>query len=97
RRTLVERHPWIALNLFSVFMAAQNAGTGAGNAYLAPFFSVGALGDDVRRALAGDPMADGVKAARPVLETIAQYVHEQGLSERRVAVEEIFAPSTLDL
>ncbi|MFL5095513.1 MAG: hypothetical protein ACJ8ES_09425 [Xanthobacteraceae bacterium] len=97
RRTLVERHPWIALNLFSAFMAAKNAGVDAGNAYLAPFFSVGALGDDVRRALAGDPMAYGVKAARPVLETIAQYVHEQGLSERRVALEEIFAPSTLDL
>jgi 4,5-dihydroxyphthalate decarboxylase len=97
RRTLIERHPWIALNLFSAFVAAKNEVVGCGNAYLAPFFTVGALGDDVRRALAGDPMAYGVKAARPVLETIAQYVHEQGLSERHVALEEIFAPSTLDL
>jgi 4,5-dihydroxyphthalate decarboxylase len=42
-------------------------------------------------------MPYGVKAARPVLETITQYVHEQGLCERRVALEEIFAPNTLDL
>jgi len=97
RRALIERHPWIALNLFSAFMAAKNTLAGCANAYLAPFFLVGAFGDDVRRTLAGDPMAYGVKAARPVLETIAQYVHEQGLSERRVALEEIFAASTLDL
>ena len=32
-----------------------------------------------------------------VLETISQYVHEQGLSDRRVTVDELFAPSTLDL
>jgi hypothetical protein len=32
-----------------------------------------------------------------VLETIAQYVHEQGLCERRVELKEIFAPSTLDV
>jgi hypothetical protein len=32
-----------------------------------------------------------------VLATIAQYVHEQGLSARLVALDEIFAPSTLDV
>ena len=38
----------------------------------------------VQRTLAAnDPLAYGFKAARPVLETVAQYVHEQGLSDRR--------------
>jgi len=32
-----------------------------------------------------------------VVETVAQFVHEQGLTDRRVALEEMFAPSTLDL
>jgi hypothetical protein len=32
-----------------------------------------------------------------VLETITQYVHEQGLTARQVALEEMFAPSTMDL
>jgi 4,5-dihydroxyphthalate decarboxylase len=97
RRSLVERHPWIALNLFSAFLAAKNQIAGHADEYLLPFFSVGLLGDDVKRALAADPMAYGIKAARPVLETIAAYVHEQGLSARRVQLDEIFAPSTLDL
>ena len=64
---------------------------------LAPYFATGLLAPDIRRTLANDPMAYGVKSARKVLETIAAYVHEQGLTPRRVGLEEIFAPSTLDL
>jgi 4,5-dihydroxyphthalate decarboxylase len=42
-------------------------------------------------------MVYGVKSNRKVLETVTQYVHEQGLSSRRVGLEELFAPSTMDL
>jgi len=97
RRTLIEQHPWIALNLFSAFAAAKAEAARAGAAWLRPYFATGMLGADAEQALRNDPMAYGLAAARPVLETIAQYVHEQGLSARRVALEEIFAPSTLDL
>jgi hypothetical protein len=38
-----------------------------------------------------------VKAARPVLETVAQYLQEQGLTSRRVGLEEVFAKTTLDV
>jgi 4,5-dihydroxyphthalate decarboxylase len=39
----------------------------------------------------------GVEANRHVLDTLCRYSHEQGLSMRRLAVEEMFAPSTYDL
>src|SRR5712691_10952450 len=97
RRALVEQHPWIALNLYSAFAAARAAVLRAGNAALASHFETGVIGDDVRRALATDPMAYGVKATRKVLETITDYVHAQGLTDRRVKLEELFAPSTMDL
>jgi 4,5-dihydroxyphthalate decarboxylase len=97
RRTLLERHPWIALNLFSAFAAAKERVARRAEEFLHPYFHTGMLSDEARDALAGDPMGYGVKAARPVLETIAQYAHEQGLTDRRVALDEIFAPSTLDL
>jgi 4,5-dihydroxyphthalate decarboxylase len=97
RRTLLEAHPWLALNLFAAFRAARAEVTTRGQQYLRSYFEVGTLGEELKGALATDPMAYGVKAARPVLETITQYVHEQGLSARRVGLEEIFAPSTLDL
>jgi 4,5-dihydroxyphthalate decarboxylase len=97
RRSLLESHPWIALNLYAAFRAARNEVARRGAQYLQSYFEVGALGDGARQALSADPMAYGVRAARPVLETITQYVHEQGLTDRRVGLEEIFAPSTMDL
>ncbi len=98
RRSLLEQHPWLALNLFSAFVAAKDEIARAGSSYLHWYFESGLLDAGVKRTLAeNDPLAYGFKAARPVLETIAQYVHEQGLSSRRVELKEIFAPSTLDV
>jgi 4,5-dihydroxyphthalate decarboxylase len=98
RRSLLQSHPWIALNLYSAFLAAKQEIAAHGRSYLQWYFETGLLDADVERALGRhDPLAYGVKASRAVLETITQYVHEQGLSERRVALEEIFAPSTMDL
>jgi 4,5-dihydroxyphthalate decarboxylase len=98
RRTLLESHPWVALNLYSAFVAAKAEIARMGGAYLQWYFDAGLLDGGVKRMFAdNDPLAYGFKACRPVLETITQYVHEQGLSARRVALEEIFAPSTLDV
>jgi len=47
--------------------------------------------------LAVDPYPYGVKSNQKVLETVAQYSHEQGLTPRVMPMDEIFAPSTLDL
>jgi 4,5-dihydroxyphthalate decarboxylase len=98
RRSLIESHPWIALNLYSAFLAAKDEIARYGRSYLHWYLETGLVDGGVERALAQhDPLAYGVNASRAVLETITQYVHEQGLSERHVALEEIFAPSTLDL
>jgi len=97
RRTLVEQHPWTALNLYSAFAAARTEVLRAGTTALASHLETGVIGDDVRKALAADPMAYGMKATRKVLETIADYVHAQGLTDRRVKIEELFAPAAMDL
>jgi len=98
RRALLEKHPWIALNLYSAFVAAKDEIARYGSSHLQWYFETGLLDASVKRTLAThDPLAYGFKASRPVLETIAQSVHEQGLSSRRVELKEIFAPSTLDV
>jgi 4,5-dihydroxyphthalate decarboxylase len=97
RRSLVEQHPWIPLNLYSAFLAAKAEVERYGNAMLKSYLELGLLGGEAKKGLAADPMAYGVKATRPVLETIAQYLHEQGLTSRRVGLEEVFAASTLDV
>jgi 4,5-dihydroxyphthalate decarboxylase len=98
RRSLLESHPWIALNLYSAFVAAKEEIARYGSSYLQWYFEAGLLDASVKRTLRdNDPLAYGFKASRPVLETIAQYVHEQGLCARHVDVKELFAPSTLDV
>src|SRR5262249_1915959 len=98
RRALLESHPWIALNLYSAFVAAKEEIARYGKSYLQWYFESGLLDGGVSRTLAtNDPLAYGFKASRPVLETITQYVDEQGLSSRRVELKELFAPSTLDV
>src|SRR5262245_41737291 len=67
RRSLLEHHPWIALNLFSAFAATKTLMMRQANEALAPLFAVGLLGEEAKRALVRDPMAYGMKAARPVL------------------------------
>ncbi len=44
----------------------------------------------------GDPFVYGVGPNRRVLDALLDYSFEQGLSERRVAVDELFAPETLE-
>jgi 4,5-dihydroxyphthalate decarboxylase len=97
RRSLVGKHPWIALNLYSAFVAARAQVLRAGSVALASHFETGVIGEELHKALAADPMAYGVRATRRVLETIASYVYAQGLTDRVVKIEELFAPATLDL
>ena len=97
RRGLLEQHPWLALNLYAAFVTARAELTRQAEDKLRPYLACGLIGDEVRAALTRDPMGYGIKAARPVLETIADYVFEQGLTERRVRLDQLFAPSTMDL
>ena len=39
----------------------------------------------------------GVDESRHEIEALCQYLHEQGLTDRRVSVEELFVPATMDM
>lgn len=97
KRSILEKHPWIALNLFSAFVEAKTESERRLEESLRPYLETGLIDRSARDALGKDPKAYGLKATRTVLETVAQYVHEQGLTDRQVGIEEIFAPSTLNL
>ena len=65
QRALLERHPWIALNLYSAFVAAKEEIARYGQSYLQWYFETGLLDGGAKRALAEhDPLAYGFKAAR---------------------------------
>ena len=97
RRSLYEQNPWMALNLYTLFTQAKESAYDAARTILHPHLESGLLDEAAGRALANDPLAYGIKGPREVLDMILQMVHEQGLAKRRVALEELFARSTLDL
>ena len=53
--------------------------------------------EETRKLMGDDYWPYGIKANRKELELVMRYVAEQGLAKRRVRVEEIFHPSTLEL
>jgi 4,5-dihydroxyphthalate decarboxylase len=97
RRSIVERHPWVVLNLFNWFLAGKNKDAEQRDALLDPYFTAGVLDRGIKPAVETDVMPYGVTRSRAVLETISRYLAEDGLTPRRVGLEEIFHKSTLDL
>jgi 4,5-dihydroxyphthalate decarboxylase len=97
KRDLYEKHPWLALNLFHCFMAAKKEVEHEAADTLKDYFDTGLMDAAGANAMKLDPKSYGMKSSRTVVETIARYVHEQGLTDRVVQVEEMFAPSTLEV
>jgi 4,5-dihydroxyphthalate decarboxylase len=99
RRELYERNRWLAESLAKAFeLAKQRAYERmriTSNIYSLPWLHLEV--EEMRRTFSGDPYVYGVESNRTTLEAAALYSYEQGLGERQVAIEEMFAPETLDV
>lgn len=95
RRELLERHPWLSLNIYSAFLLAKEVALDAARASLQPWEQLGAL--DGARARTVDPLPYGLTGQRDVVEAIAGYLLEQGLTSRRVELGEVFDERGLQL
>ena len=51
----------------------------------------------INEIVGDDPFTYGVNANRKMIETMIEASHEQGLTSRKLAIEELFAASTLEL
>jgi 4,5-dihydroxyphthalate decarboxylase len=97
KREIAEKYPWAVLNVFKVFDEAKNLVLEQGRAAAGVYFDLGLVPPEQRKALDADPYAYGLKANRSVLEAITQFSFEQGLTPRKLKLEEVFHPATLDL
>ena len=97
RGDIHRQHPWLAASLYDGFVRAKALATEKlaeqiptalifGQEYLA----------STRELIGLDPFPFGIKANRAMLDMIIGFSHEQGLTPRRMKVEELFAESTLD-
>ncbi len=99
RREVYEKHPWVAQSLYKACVASKAKAyelynqTAAMPAMLP--WSVAHV-EEARREMGEDWWSYGVAPNRHVLDTFLRYHHEQGLSRRRFAPEELFARETLE-
>lgn len=97
RREVYERNRWIAQALYKAFCEAQKITyeqlmVSASLKTMLPWQI--AMVEDTIATMGPNWWQYGVEANRHVIETFTRYHHEQGLSSRRLTVEEMFAPET---
>ncbi|KAA3630613.1 MAG: ABC transporter substrate-binding protein [Proteobacteria bacterium] len=99
RRHLADKHPWLPNALLKAFGASKNmalehlSDTSATKVTL-PFVEEQLA---AARALLGpDFWSYGVPANRVVLDAFLDHHHRQGLSSRKISIDELFHPSTLE-
>jgi 4,5-dihydroxyphthalate decarboxylase len=99
RRGLVAQHPWLAASLFKAFVQAKRACMPELAEIAALKITLPWLAAEYEQTIATmgqDFWPYGVAGSVPSLEAILRYHHAQGLSSRRHAIAELFAPTTLE-
>ena len=96
KNEVMEANPWLPEELFRCFKEAKEN-------YMQHLSGGGQL-EGADQAMAemgqlagGDPLPFGVEANRKTIETFVDFNIEQKVLTRKVAPEEVFAPSTLSL
>lgn len=91
-------YPWVAANLLKAFTAAKERSLERAidaNVPRSPIPWAATRAAEAERLFGRDFWPYGVEANRPTLEAFLGYMHEQGLCQRRLEPEELFAPEAL--
>lgn len=88
KESVIKAHPWVAKSLFDAFSRAKND-------WLAQLDQVPDNAADrkyaeLRKIVGHDPLPYGIDANLATIEALAETAFQQGLTPRRMAVEEVF-------
>jgi 4,5-dihydroxyphthalate decarboxylase len=100
RRDVYDANPWIAMSLFKALQTAKDIVMKSFNNTSALYSTLPWQMSEVERtqAIMGeDWWPYGIAPNRKALEAICQYSYEQGLSEKLMTIEELFAKETFDM
>jgi 4,5-dihydroxyphthalate decarboxylase len=97
RRALYEKNPLIATALTKAFQKAKQQAYDRLEEGLSPIPWMNLDLEHARQVIGEDIYPYGIKLNIPTLEAATLYSYEQGLTERKLAVSELFAAETLDL
>jgi 4,5-dihydroxyphthalate decarboxylase len=99
RRTLVDKHPWLAVAVFKAFEQSKTAALAALSDTSATKVTLPFVEEtlkSVRELMGNDFWSYGVEPNRHALEYFLRHHHSQGLSPRLMKVEEMFHPSVYE-
>ena len=91
---LLKREPWVAVSLYKAFVQARDLNFRQLYDSNVLLTSLPWLLDEIEtsRRVFGEQIWDySIEGSRPTLEALVQYLDEQGLTRRRMTVEELFA------
>ena len=96
KQEIVERHPWVPLNLMNAFNQAKAiAMKRLTNPRIVPLVLYRETWEEQEEIFGADPWEYGLGAAnRHNLDTLAGYCHEHGMTPRRLTVDELFLNPT---
>jgi 4,5-dihydroxyphthalate decarboxylase len=100
RRDLVAEHPRLPKALYEAFQQAKRIAMAELAVMNAPKVSLPWIAAELaatEATMGADFWPYGFAANRPVLEQIARYSHEDGLTPRPIPVDELFENTTHDL
>jgi 4,5-dihydroxyphthalate decarboxylase len=100
RKTLLEQHPWLAVNTYLAFLEAKRLCyrdmEKIGHVFTTLPWPVDEL-EKARKLMGEDFWSYGVQQNTREIEAITRYAFEQGLTARRLTAEDLFVASTFDL
>jgi 4,5-dihydroxyphthalate decarboxylase len=95
KRELAEKHPWALTNILKAFNRANDLANKQRAEHVEYHIETGLVSAEAGKALQAPIITHGVLANCLVLETIAQYSNEQGLTPRVMKLDELFPASML--
>jgi len=98
RKEVYEQHPWVARSLYKAFCEAKERAIKAmhiSNTLACTLPWLFAEIEQLKQIFGGDWWPYGIEPNRHMLETLIRYMGEQGLMEKPLKVEELFAPNVV--
>jgi len=100
KKEVIRANPWLPKAVFDAYSSAKQLAYNymKNSAWYADSLPwIGQEFEETRKLMGDNYWSYGIDANRTALEAIFQYAHEQGLAGRKLSVEELFHPSTLEL
>ncbi len=100
RKDVLRAHPWLSKAVFDAYSRAKQLTYGYMKKeawYKTSLPWVAQEAEETRKLMGDDYWPYGIGLNRKALDALLQYSHEQGLAKRKLKIEELFDPSTLEL